>query len=140
MSNRTVGVIRITNRDNIIRLSGQRILFENRKERGGSRKEEKEGTERKKQGGRKSEEEGRKGRKRKQRKRKEGAEGRTGGKEGEKEARKKKKGMGEGRREEEEKDLSYLQQWLEAFVANFEKIIAVHSLEPRRKERERKYA
>ncbi|XP_026578843.1 neurobeachin-like protein 2 [Pseudonaja textilis] len=32
------------------------------------------------------------------------------------------------------KDLSYLQQWLEAFVANFEKIIAVHSLEPRRPE------
>ncbi|KAM3822734.1 neurobeachin-like protein 2 isoform 1-T1 [Vipera latastei] len=32
------------------------------------------------------------------------------------------------------KDLSYLQQWLEAFVANFEKIITVHSLEPRRPE------
>ncbi|KAJ7322077.1 hypothetical protein JRQ81_018364, partial [Phrynocephalus forsythii] len=32
------------------------------------------------------------------------------------------------------KDLAYLQQWLEAFVANFEKIIAVHSLEPRRPE------
>ncbi|KAM6452892.1 neurobeachin-like protein 2 isoform 3-T3 [Liasis olivaceus] len=32
------------------------------------------------------------------------------------------------------KDLSYLQQWLEAFVTNFEKIIAVHSLEPRRPE------
>ncbi|KAG8138618.1 hypothetical protein E2320_001434, partial [Naja naja] len=31
-----------------------------------------------------------------------------------------------------QKDLSYLQQWLEAFVANFEKIIAIHSLEPRR--------
>ncbi|XP_025031656.1 neurobeachin-like protein 2 [Python bivittatus] len=33
-----------------------------------------------------------------------------------------------------QKDLSYLQQWLEAFVTNFEKIIAVHSLEPRRPE------
>ncbi|XP_066487542.1 neurobeachin-like protein 2 [Tiliqua scincoides] len=32
------------------------------------------------------------------------------------------------------KDLAYLQQWLEAFVTNFEKIIAVHSLEPRRPE------
>ncbi|XP_060638681.2 neurobeachin-like protein 2 [Anolis sagrei] len=32
------------------------------------------------------------------------------------------------------KDLAKLQQWLEAFVANFEKIIAVHSLEPRRPE------
>ncbi|NXX85868.1 NBEL2 protein, partial [Urocolius indicus] len=33
-----------------------------------------------------------------------------------------------------QKDLSYLQQWLEAFVMNFEKIIAVPSLEPRRPE------
>ncbi|XP_054846873.1 neurobeachin-like protein 2 [Eublepharis macularius] len=32
------------------------------------------------------------------------------------------------------KDLAYLQQWLEAFVTNFEKIIAVHSLDPRRPE------
>uniref|UniRef100_A0A670JUC7 Neurobeachin-like protein 2 n=1 Tax=Podarcis muralis TaxID=64176 RepID=A0A670JUC7_PODMU len=32
------------------------------------------------------------------------------------------------------KDLAYLQQWLEAFVANFEKIITVHSMEPRRPE------
>ncbi|KAM6339007.1 LOW QUALITY PROTEIN: neurobeachin-like protein 2 [Podargus strigoides] len=32
------------------------------------------------------------------------------------------------------KDLSYLQQWLEAFVMNFEKIIALPSLEPRRPE------
>ncbi|XP_060103883.1 neurobeachin-like protein 2 isoform X1 [Heteronotia binoei] len=32
------------------------------------------------------------------------------------------------------KDLSYLQQWLETFVANFEKIIAVNSLDPRRPE------
>uniref|UniRef100_A0A8D2LFB4 Neurobeachin-like protein 2 n=1 Tax=Varanus komodoensis TaxID=61221 RepID=A0A8D2LFB4_VARKO len=32
------------------------------------------------------------------------------------------------------KDLAYLQQWLELFVANFEKIISVHSLEPRRPE------
>ncbi|XP_061443028.1 LOW QUALITY PROTEIN: neurobeachin-like protein 2 [Rhineura floridana] len=32
------------------------------------------------------------------------------------------------------KDLAYLQQWLEAFVASFEKIIAVHSMEPRRPE------
>ncbi|PKK31907.1 hypothetical protein A306_00000033 [Columba livia] len=30
------------------------------------------------------------------------------------------------------KDLTYLQQWLEAFVMNFEKIIALPSLEPRR--------
>ncbi|XP_042328517.1 neurobeachin-like protein 2 isoform X2 [Sceloporus undulatus] len=33
-----------------------------------------------------------------------------------------------------QKDLAYLQQWLEAFVTNFEKIITVHSLEPRRPE------
>ncbi|NXP08041.1 NBEL2 protein, partial [Thinocorus orbignyianus] len=33
-----------------------------------------------------------------------------------------------------QKDLSYLQQWLEAFVMNFEKIIALPSLEPRRPE------
>uniref|UniRef100_A0A670JUE8 Neurobeachin-like protein 2 n=1 Tax=Podarcis muralis TaxID=64176 RepID=A0A670JUE8_PODMU len=33
-----------------------------------------------------------------------------------------------------DKDLAYLQQWLEAFVANFEKIITVHSMEPRRPE------
>ncbi|KAM4026728.1 neurobeachin-like protein 2 isoform 3-T3 [Anomaloglossus baeobatrachus] len=32
------------------------------------------------------------------------------------------------------KDLNYLQQWLEAFVANFEKIITVNTLEPRRPE------
>ncbi|KAM4705340.1 neurobeachin-like protein 2 [Rhinophrynus dorsalis] len=32
------------------------------------------------------------------------------------------------------KDLNYLQQWLEAFVTNFEKIILVHTLEPRRPE------
>ncbi|XP_040211167.1 neurobeachin-like protein 2 isoform X2 [Rana temporaria] len=32
------------------------------------------------------------------------------------------------------KDLNYLQQWLEAFVINFEKIISVHTLEPRRPE------
>nr|XP_056713128.1 neurobeachin-like protein 2 [Euleptes europaea] len=32
------------------------------------------------------------------------------------------------------KDLAYLQQWLETFVTNFEKIIAVHSLDPRRPE------
>ncbi|XP_059585234.1 neurobeachin-like protein 2 isoform X1 [Alligator mississippiensis] len=32
------------------------------------------------------------------------------------------------------KDLTYLQQWLEAFVMNFEKIITVQSLEPRRPE------
>ncbi|XP_064361708.1 neurobeachin-like protein 2 isoform X1 [Dromaius novaehollandiae] len=32
------------------------------------------------------------------------------------------------------KDLGYLQQWLEAFVMNFEKVIGVHSLEPRRPE------
>ncbi|KAM4688208.1 neurobeachin-like protein 2 [Discoglossus pictus] len=32
------------------------------------------------------------------------------------------------------KDLNYLQQWLEVFVTNFEKIIAVHTLEPRRPE------
>ncbi|NWJ10578.1 NBEL2 protein, partial [Crypturellus undulatus] len=33
-----------------------------------------------------------------------------------------------------QKDLGYLQQWLEAFVMHFEKAIAVHSLEPRRPE------
>ncbi|NXJ86632.1 NBEL2 protein, partial [Trogon melanurus] len=33
-----------------------------------------------------------------------------------------------------QKDLSYLQQWLEAFVMNFEKVIALPSLEPRRAE------
>ncbi|XP_018427338.1 PREDICTED: LOW QUALITY PROTEIN: neurobeachin-like protein 2 [Nanorana parkeri] len=33
-----------------------------------------------------------------------------------------------------QKDLNYLQQWLEAFVTNFEKIISVHTLEPRRPE------
>ncbi|OPJ87006.1 hypothetical protein AV530_007094 [Patagioenas fasciata monilis] len=33
-----------------------------------------------------------------------------------------------------QKDLTYLQQWLEAFVMNFEKIIALPSLEPRRAE------
>ncbi|KAH1176745.1 hypothetical protein KIL84_010447 [Mauremys mutica] len=33
-----------------------------------------------------------------------------------------------------QKDLTYLQQWLEAFVMNFEKIIAVQSLDPRRPE------
>ncbi|XP_031429737.1 neurobeachin-like protein 2 isoform X1 [Clupea harengus] len=32
------------------------------------------------------------------------------------------------------KDVGYLQQWLEAFVASFERIIDVHSLEPRRLE------
>ncbi|XP_031760024.1 neurobeachin-like protein 2 isoform X1 [Xenopus tropicalis] len=32
------------------------------------------------------------------------------------------------------KDLNYLQQWLEAFVTNFEKIILVQTLEPRRPE------
>ncbi|XP_044151242.1 neurobeachin-like protein 2 isoform X2 [Bufo gargarizans] len=32
------------------------------------------------------------------------------------------------------KDLNYLQQWLEAFVTNFEKIITVNTLEPRRPE------
>lgn len=32
------------------------------------------------------------------------------------------------------KDLTYLQQWLEAFVMNFEKIIGVQSLDPRRPE------
>ncbi|XP_053116915.1 neurobeachin-like protein 2 isoform X2 [Hemicordylus capensis] len=32
------------------------------------------------------------------------------------------------------KDLGYLKQWLEAFVTHFEKIITVHSLEPRRPE------
>ncbi|XP_063780672.1 neurobeachin-like protein 2 isoform X2 [Pseudophryne corroboree] len=32
------------------------------------------------------------------------------------------------------KDLNYLQQWLEAFVTNFEKIITVQTLEPRRPE------
>jgi len=31
-----------------------------------------------------------------------------------------------------QKDLAYLQQWLEAFVMNFERIIALPSLEPRR--------
>ncbi|XP_065438613.1 LOW QUALITY PROTEIN: neurobeachin-like protein 2 [Chrysemys picta bellii] len=38
------------------------------------------------------------------------------------------------RRDELPKDLSYLQQWLEAFVMNFEKIIVVQSLDPRRPE------
>ncbi|XP_053569691.1 neurobeachin-like protein 2 isoform X2 [Bombina bombina] len=33
-----------------------------------------------------------------------------------------------------QKDLSYLQQWLEVFVTNFERIIAVHTLDPRRPE------
>uniref|UniRef100_A0A8C4XCF7 Neurobeachin-like protein 2 n=1 Tax=Erpetoichthys calabaricus TaxID=27687 RepID=A0A8C4XCF7_ERPCA len=33
-----------------------------------------------------------------------------------------------------EKDLNYLQQWLEVFVSSFEKIIDVNSLEPRRPE------
>ncbi|KAM8967194.1 neurobeachin-like protein 2 [Pelodytes ibericus] len=33
-----------------------------------------------------------------------------------------------------QKDLHYLQQWLEAFVTNFEKIITVHTLDPRRPE------
>uniref|UniRef100_A0A7M4E3Q1 Neurobeachin-like protein 2 n=1 Tax=Crocodylus porosus TaxID=8502 RepID=A0A7M4E3Q1_CROPO len=33
-----------------------------------------------------------------------------------------------------QKDLTYLQQWLETFVMNFEKIITVQSLEPRRPE------
>ncbi|XP_056330694.1 neurobeachin-like protein 2 isoform X2 [Danio aesculapii] len=32
------------------------------------------------------------------------------------------------------KDVVYLQQWLEAFVASFEKVIDVHSIEPRRLE------
>ncbi|XP_077383055.1 neurobeachin-like protein 2 isoform X1 [Festucalex cinctus] len=32
------------------------------------------------------------------------------------------------------KDVSYLQQWLEAFVGSFERLIDVHSLEPRRLE------
>ncbi|XP_068091322.1 neurobeachin-like protein 2 isoform X2 [Hyperolius riggenbachi] len=32
------------------------------------------------------------------------------------------------------RDLNYLQQWLEAFVTNFEKIISVETLEPRRPE------
>ncbi|XP_068425985.1 neurobeachin-like protein 2 isoform X1 [Clinocottus analis] len=32
------------------------------------------------------------------------------------------------------KDVGYLQQWLEAFVASFERLIDVHSLEPRRPE------
>ncbi|XP_061144614.1 neurobeachin-like protein 2 isoform X1 [Syngnathus typhle] len=32
------------------------------------------------------------------------------------------------------KDVAYLQQWLEAFVASFERLIDVHSLEPRRLE------
>lgn len=31
-----------------------------------------------------------------------------------------------------QKDVGYLQQWLEAFVASFERLIDVHSLEPRR--------
>lgn len=31
-----------------------------------------------------------------------------------------------------QKDVSYLQQWLEAFVASFERLIDVNSLEPRR--------
>lgn len=31
-----------------------------------------------------------------------------------------------------QKDVSYLQQWLEAFVASFERLIDVHSLEPRK--------
>lgn len=31
-----------------------------------------------------------------------------------------------------QKDVSYLQQWLEAFVASFERLIDVQSLEPRR--------
>lgn len=31
-----------------------------------------------------------------------------------------------------QKDASYLQQWLEAFVASFERLIDVQSLEPRR--------
>uniref|UniRef100_A0A3P8V3W9 Neurobeachin-like protein 2 n=1 Tax=Cynoglossus semilaevis TaxID=244447 RepID=A0A3P8V3W9_CYNSE len=33
-----------------------------------------------------------------------------------------------------QKDVGYLQQWLEAFVASFERLIDVHSLEPRRLE------
>ncbi|XP_048861735.1 neurobeachin-like protein 2 isoform X2 [Brienomyrus brachyistius] len=32
------------------------------------------------------------------------------------------------------KDVRYLQQWLEAFVASFEKLIDIHTLEPRRPE------
>ncbi|KAJ8290724.1 hypothetical protein GJAV_G00016740 [Gymnothorax javanicus] len=35
---------------------------------------------------------------------------------------------------ERQKDVGYLQQWLEAFVASFEKLIEVESLEPRRPE------
>lgn len=31
-----------------------------------------------------------------------------------------------------QKDVNYLQQWLEAFVASFERLIDVQSLEPRR--------
>lgn len=31
-----------------------------------------------------------------------------------------------------QKDVSYLQQWLEAFVSSFERLIDVQSLEPRR--------
>lgn len=31
-----------------------------------------------------------------------------------------------------QKDVSYLQQWLEAFVASFERLIDVQSLEPRK--------
>ncbi|XP_039582492.1 neurobeachin-like protein 2 isoform X2 [Passer montanus] len=40
-------------------------------------------------------------------------------------------GRGHPRRQ---KDLSYLQQWLEAFVTSFERVIALPSLEPRRPE------
>ncbi|XP_059693882.1 neurobeachin-like protein 2 isoform X2 [Haemorhous mexicanus] len=36
--------------------------------------------------------------------------------------------------EQLQKDLSYLQQWLEAFVTSFERVIALPSLEPRRPE------
>ncbi|XP_073782068.1 neurobeachin-like protein 2 isoform X4 [Danio rerio] len=36
--------------------------------------------------------------------------------------------------EQQLKDVVYLQQWLEAFVASFEKVIDVHSIEPRRLE------
>lgn len=31
-----------------------------------------------------------------------------------------------------QKDVGYLQQWLEAFVASFERLIDVQTLEPRR--------
>lgn len=31
-----------------------------------------------------------------------------------------------------QKDVGYLQQWLEAFVASFERLIDVQSLEPRK--------